>query len=599
MTGERRGQLVVWAVLGAVLLLYLVTAAPAMVGTDNGEFVVLGAEGGVAHPPGYPLATLYYRAMSWMPGKSAAHGAALATAVLGALAVALVYVAGRGFRASRWGALVAAAFFGLTTEVWVVHTHAEAFALNNLLGAAILAASAPGAPLKGARRVVVLGLLAGLGISNHHSIVLLAPVGLYGVWLGASESRRGMLAVMVGAAALAVGLLPDGYLVWGGGDCETCLRWGQTTSWEGFWHHVLRKDYGTLTLGPGSEPQPWRHIGVFFIEVVSETAVVGFGLAVGGVMAATGRLPGSPRSQDRREELAWFWLLVTFALVGPLFFSRFNVDPRGPGLVVVKRFHVLPWLVMAPMAARGVDWAWARFEARRAAVALVLAAALVVTAGLGLQTVKARYDRTIEDYIENMLRPLPPDTVLVGSGNHRYLGVQLKQRLEGLRPDVSHVVVHLMGHDWYIEPLERRLQVALPRPERDEATGVARVDVEAILEALLASGRPVFLTDDDFAPHRTRRFRRTPFGAGYLLLPEGQRQPTAAEAVERNEELYRGFQLGASPDYEHHPWGWSLWHDYVVRWEELARGCREAGAEGCEEVARGWVERLRGGAYSR
>jgi hypothetical protein len=43
--------------LGA-LALYLVTLAPDVLPADNGEFQLVAAVLGVAHPPGYPLHTL-------------------------------------------------------------------------------------------------------------------------------------------------------------------------------------------------------------------------------------------------------------------------------------------------------------------------------------------------------------------------------------------------------------------------------------------------------------------------------------------------------------------------------------------------------------
>ena len=69
-----------------ILAIYLWLAPSFISDGDNAEFSTLSVTGGVAHPPGYPLYVLYLRAMSWLPGSSGAHTAALATAILGALA---------------------------------------------------------------------------------------------------------------------------------------------------------------------------------------------------------------------------------------------------------------------------------------------------------------------------------------------------------------------------------------------------------------------------------------------------------------------------------------------------------------------------------
>jgi hypothetical protein len=95
-----RVAILAFALLG---LLYALTATRHVIGTDNGEFVLLSRLGGVAHSPGYPSYVLYLRAMSWIPGASAAHSAALATALLGwGASVALWFAArARGARPGR------------------------------------------------------------------------------------------------------------------------------------------------------------------------------------------------------------------------------------------------------------------------------------------------------------------------------------------------------------------------------------------------------------------------------------------------------------------------------------------------------------------
>src|SRR5438552_1309526 len=69
-------ELVAFVVTAA---LYTTTATRYVLGGDNAEFVALAADGGVAHPPGYPLYVLYLRALHGIPAATPAHAAALAT----------------------------------------------------------------------------------------------------------------------------------------------------------------------------------------------------------------------------------------------------------------------------------------------------------------------------------------------------------------------------------------------------------------------------------------------------------------------------------------------------------------------------------------
>ena len=74
--------------LGLCCLAAYAWAAPShVIDGDNAELSTLSATGGAAHPSGYPLYVLWLRAWSWLFCGTVAHRAALATAILGVLAV--------------------------------------------------------------------------------------------------------------------------------------------------------------------------------------------------------------------------------------------------------------------------------------------------------------------------------------------------------------------------------------------------------------------------------------------------------------------------------------------------------------------------------
>ena len=147
----------------ASLALYVAMAAPHFVDGDNAEFATLGAAGGAAHPSGYPAYVVYLRAMSWLPGASAAHGAALATALLGALAAWCVYLACRAWGARALAATVVAGVYATAPVVLRYATEAEVFAGNQLVVALILWLAAANGPLRGTWRAVALAAIAGVG----------------------------------------------------------------------------------------------------------------------------------------------------------------------------------------------------------------------------------------------------------------------------------------------------------------------------------------------------------------------------------------------------------------------------------------------------
>eukprot|EP00899_Mesostigma_viride_P018912 jgi/Mesvir1/27021/Mv20727-RA.1 len=95
-------------------------------------------------------------------------------------------------------------------------------------------------------------LLCGLALCNQHTMVLyVAPVA---AWVTYASFRSGVLRVgrcLAYIACFAVGLAPYGYLAWAS-TRSMPGSWGDCSTWEGFLTHVLRREYGTLTLFSGS-----------------------------------------------------------------------------------------------------------------------------------------------------------------------------------------------------------------------------------------------------------------------------------------------------------------------------------------------------------
>src|SRR5688572_15624716 len=176
-SAKRGWRIAAFAIIAA---LYALTAARFAQGGDGGEFAALFVRGGVAHPPGYPLFVLYLRAWSWLPLAEPAHAAAIATSVLGVLAAFLLFRASCAFGASERSSALMVAIFAGSPLTWKLATYPEVFIGNVVIALAIVWLASPMPPLRGAVRAASLAGLAGLGLAHHHTIVLLAPLGLLG-----------------------------------------------------------------------------------------------------------------------------------------------------------------------------------------------------------------------------------------------------------------------------------------------------------------------------------------------------------------------------------------------------------------------------------
>lgn len=575
-----------WALGLSALALYLVSATPYLVGADNGEFVILAAQGGRAHPPGYPLYVLYLQAMAGLPAKNPIHAAALATALLGALSVAVVFRAARAWGASDSASLLAAGGLAVSPQFWFLNTHAEAFGPNHLIAALLIWLAAPRGPCRGAVRMAALGLVAGAGLSHHHSIVLLAPVGLFGVYLGWREAAHPLRALGISAAALLTGLLPYLQLLSATGHPEL-LQWGNISTFPDVLGHFLRRDYGTATLAPDAgAPMPLAHLLVFLREVSADLVVIGALLgALGLLQAATRfdlrRILRDLTLQDLPRERGIGWLAASFMLSGPLFVMLFNLETEGVGLEVVRRFYTLPELLLTVFIALGVDALRPLWQPQsrlaRTTITLAIFGLLASTSWLRLT---AYYQPVLQDYAQNTLRPLQKNAILVGSGDARFLSLAYALRVEQVRPDVLFIHSNLLRFDWYAAQVQADL---LGRHARIVALH-APVSLHALAGALRATDLPIYWTDQA-REERPEGFNFVPFGTTLQLLPDEAARPGATQILAQNQQIFADFQLAEPPARALNPWGWDLFATYPRTWFEIAELCARAADPSCQTQA--------------
>lgn len=543
----------------AALIAYLAFASPYIVDGDNAEFAMLAAVGGRAHPSGYPLYVLWLRLWSPLPGATPAHTAALATAVLGALAVAALHAACRAWGARPAAAAISVAMFAAAPVVARYACEAEVFAMNDLAVALVLWLAAAAGPLRGRWRGAALGLVAGLGLSNHLTCVLIAPVGLLGVARAARESRATTWAIA--ALGLAVGLSPYAYLVVADGPAS----WGRVASASDLVAFFVRRDYGgTAGFASDGVDVPWLTSLAAWAATVGRTWL--WLPAAGGAAMLLARI----RRPAGESRWAWAMLAASFLLAGPVLVSRFNIDPHGIGRDVCERFHILPALLLAVPVAALVDLAGDRLVRPRATALAVLGFAVLAFAGW--PRLARIHSPAMEAGVRNLLRSLPAGALAVVIADDHCSGGRYLQLARGERPDVALVCAGMLPLRPYRELWARR---GLALPSSDGAR---------LGDALLATGRPAFV--DPFLHRVLDAFPAYPFGVLRRVLPRGAAQPTVGEVAAINRDVYRGFDLDyPRPDREDGcP---ALAHlRYASTWAGIAKALDAAGDHDAAHEAR-------------
>ncbi len=178
------------------MLVFGLTAAPDIQPADAGEFQLVIAEWGVAHPPGYPLYTLLGGILTRLiPIGDMAARVNLYSSIVGALTLALLARAVRLETNSGWAGVAAAGILGTAVSFWTTSTQASIRPMTALFTVLMLDAVLDyrrgiRTHTEGPNRALVrFGLFAGLGVTHHASLLFPGVV----LALAAVAVRPGLL----------------------------------------------------------------------------------------------------------------------------------------------------------------------------------------------------------------------------------------------------------------------------------------------------------------------------------------------------------------------------------------------------------------------
>jgi len=401
---------------------YLVTLAPTVTGEDAGEFILAAWSLGIPHPPGYPLWTLLSHPFTWLPWGDVAFRVNLASATFAALTISLLTALALRLTGDRIAAIGAALAFAFSRSFWEQSLIAEVYTLNALCFALCLYFLLRWEEGHENRWLWALALCFGLSLGAHNTMMLAGPVLAAYVFLRdprriAHLPRYGLLTLTAIVAALLIYLYLPLRAAAG-----PIMNWGDPSTWDRFWDVVQRKQYAHMFTegprGPGRFVQQLAYMGRLwlteFTVPVGLVCLAGFGLLL-----------------RRHRAFALLTLLLSFVIVAGLsYIQNFEFDREW--LWVMTVFGIPAYLLASLWLAALL----ARLQVRP--VLQIICAVLVVIAGLwqhGPVNNKSAY-YWAADYAENLLSPLPEQSILALHQDHANFPALYRQAVEGLRPDV-------------------------------------------------------------------------------------------------------------------------------------------------------------------
>lgn len=519
---------IVAAALGIVVLaIYVRTLAPTVAGGDSGELITVAYTLGVTHPPGYPLYTILAKLFTLLPIGSIAWRVNLFSAACGAGAASLLFLAAARWSGSLWAGVAAASLFAFSPRVWPHAVTAEVFALNNLFIAGLVYLtvqfSEPVADSshtnderqrRTERVACVLFFWIGLGLTNHHTLIFYAiPAAL--LVLTNSPAMRTPRQLGIFALCGAAGLLPYAYIPIASSRIPL-MSWGDQTTMSGFLDHLLRREYGTFRLGVQEQaPNLAERLAAYFSGSFGDLFWIVPVLAIAALVL---------RRRRRDNPLLWCWVgAFLFFLVT---FNALANGPLEPGVsrFVEGRFWQQPHLLLCVFAALGLAALAERLGTLGLKALPVVAVAVTIAQPVANFRAQDKSGAVqIHDVLKDILDSVPPQTLLLETGDYIYHGLRYLQIVEGYRTDVRVLDQMVLAYGWHQRLAQKYFPDVvfpgsrlLPRAERAGDYGM-KAFVDANRER-----HPIYVCDVTLWEDARTSYTPWPTGLVDSVLPAAQ-----------------------------------------------------------------------------
>ena len=490
------------AVFTATILLcfalYLITLAPDLLAADNGEYQLIAATLGVAHPPGFPLYTLLGHLFTLLPfGATPAYRLNLLSAFTSTATLLIVLATVWRLTKSYMGGITAVLALASATTFWAQATTANIRSLTALFAALAFFAligfrqATQSQNQKQADRYLILFALAmGFGLGHHLSLAFMALVFLLFIVLVdpafIKTPRRWLMPILAGL----VGFLPLLYLPLRA-HADVPGATADLATLPGFLNHALALGFSGDFFYYTQPALLWQRL-----------------LVMGNVMTfqfadwlLTGMIFGLLLMLWRDRLLA---LLLGGSFAIHLFITA---TYRAPQTVE----YMLPAYIPAVICLGYSIGFLVSFAFKRrwlTAVAYTLASLLLITA---VRQTIAHYpsynylsEFTLRDTMQPLLTEAPPDSIIL-SDWHFATPLWYLQEVEGQRPDVDVEFVYPRtadyGADWATriqEELDNGRSVISTHYE--ENAYAALPPAEPIGDAYLFRQEPRTTLPDTFTP---------------------------------------------------------------------------------------------------
>lgn len=493
-----------------------------MAGGDSGELVTVAYTLGIAHPPGYPLYTLLGKIFTYIPYGPIAWRVNFFSAFCNTLAALGLFSCVRLLSKNSWVAFLSAGLFAFSPLIWRYSVVAEVFALNNLLVITFLFVAlrfflerSGQVDAWKIRQFYLAAFLLGLGTSHHHTFLLLALPLALACWWMEHKVLRAPKVIALGVAWMLLGLSPYLYLVVAAWRLPL-ISWSDTSNWAGFWHHFLRRDYGTFRLGAmDKEGQLLRGIIYYFRDTPRELFYLLTPLPLLGLYQLW-------------KESVWrpiFYATLTAFLFYLLVFHAMANLPLTEALYY--QVHIRFWqqanIFVFLWSGIGLYFLMGHLKAEKKAwVPAAVVMALVLQVGINFKQEDQHENWTTHQLGKLVLDVMPEKSIFLSMGDVYTNSIRYLQQCEGYRTDVHVLDRELMKKEHFTN-LVRKYYPDMKMPgvfyRPTSADGTIAYHLKSFLDANM-DRFPIYAANfkKDSAETNDKRWQATHYRLPYGLV---------------------------------------------------------------------------------
>lgn len=407
-----------------LLLLYMLTAPLGPTPEDSSEFILVANNLGLAHPPGYPLFTLLGKFFSFFPLGTAAQRISALSAVCISLSAWIwgkwclkltdnfilgwVVCLSFGLCFPNWSA-------GQLVEVYPLHT----FLLTFTFFLAFQLSQSESTSPSFLNRSFFVGLFLGLALTNHYPLVVLSfPALLILLW-----RRVELIKFFPG---LLLGLTLYFYLFFAHQFSDFIFS-EPILNFQQFTDYVLRKEYASNDRSPVFSFLEFLRFGKISLTMLifSFTPLSFLALLWGG-----GTVFSDPKLQ--RTALA---LLLGVLSSFVFLFLFWQPDFYLLTVELFETFHSFALGCFLLLCALSFKKALSGFFRKKTTALLFLIPGFLFM--LNFRALNRKADNFGKDYTDLILKPLPPQSLLLAKGDKDAGFLGYFHFLEGVRPDIQ------------------------------------------------------------------------------------------------------------------------------------------------------------------